>query len=102
MSREIDQEGTVVIKIHPDESDQEFPCDMCKNVFTEMSSFELHIATEHLKQFSFVLSEASNVHKQANLIEHLYKQDENNFEVKTIFQIDLVDNPDEDGLDQDK
>ena len=92
----------MVIKIHPDESDQEFPCDMCKNVFTEMSSFELHIATEHLKQFSFVLSEASNVHKQANLIEHLYKQDENNFEVKTIFQIDLVDNPDEDELDQDK
>ena len=102
MSREIDQEGTVVIKIHPDESDQEFPCDMCKNVFTEMSSLELHIATEHLKQFSFGSSEASNVHKQSNLIEHLNKQDENNFEVKTLFQTDQVDNTDEYEFDRDK
>ena len=102
MSREIDQEGTVVIKIHPDESDQEFPCDMCKNVFTEMSSLELHIASEHLKQFSFGSSEASNVHKQSNLIEHLNKQDENNFEVKTLFQTDQVDNTDEYEFDRDK
>ena len=75
---------------------------MCKNVFTEMSSLELHIATEHLKQFSFGSSEASNVHKQSNLIEHLNKQDENNFEVKTLFQTDQVDNTDEYEFDRDK
>ena len=102
MFREIDQEGTVVVKIHPDESDQEFPCDMCKNVFTDMSSLELHIATEHLKQFSFGSSQASNVHKQSNLIEHLNKQDENNFEVKTLFQTDQVDNTDEEEFVRDK
>ena len=71
-------------------------------VFTEMSSLESHIAIEHLKQFSFISSEASNVPKQTNLIEHLSKEDENNSEVKTIVQTDQVDNTDEDELDQDK
>ena len=92
----------MVIKFHPDDSDQEFPCDICKNVFTEMSSLELHIAIEHLQQFLFGSSEASNVHKQTNLIERLNQQDENNFEVKTLFQIDQVDNTDEDEFDRDK
>ena len=67
-----------------------------------MSSLELHIAIEHLQQFLFGSSEASNVHKQTNLIERLNQQDENNFEVKTLFQIDQVDNTDEDEFDRDK
>ena len=88
--------------MNPDEYDRELTCDMCENVFTEMSSLESHIATEHLKQFSFISSEALNVPKQTNLIEHLSKEDENNSEVKTIVQTDQVDNTDEDELDQDK
>ena len=47
--------------MNPDEYDRELTCDMCENVFTEMSSLESHIATQHLKQFSFISSEASNV-----------------------------------------
>ena len=52
---------TYLSSMNPDEYDRELTCDMCENVFTEMSSLESHIATQHLKQFSFISSEASNV-----------------------------------------
>ena len=36
-------------EINQDECNQELSCDMCENVFREMSLLESHIAMEHLK-----------------------------------------------------
>ena len=45
-----------------DDSVQEFPCDMCKKKFKEMSILESHIEKEHLKNMSSsVSSSASNI-----------------------------------------
>ena len=62
-----------------DDSVQEFPCDMCKKKFKEMSILESHIEKEHLKNMSSsVSSSASNI------------------------QTDKEDESDQDNNDQDK
>ena len=43
-----------------DESEQ-FSCDMCKNVFTEISLLEFHISLDHLKNSSSISSPALKI-----------------------------------------
>ena len=69
-------------EIDQDKSDSEndedisrqFYCDMCDNVFTQMSVFESHIANVHLKKSSHMTTEASDddkncFPKQSNVLQ---------------------------------
>ena len=56
---EIDQDKSV--SENDEDISRQFYCDMCQDVFTQMSVFESHIANVHLKKSSHIMTtEASD------------------------------------------